>query len=130
MKKFALLLLLLPALAHARQAASPVKLAGTGVTSHSVTLNWVQSTSAGVTANKVYRSSISGGNYVLLFTSTSPIITYQDTSVSANQTWFYVTTAVCPTCSPVESVNSNETRQVVAADAQPQPPTGLTSSSQ
>ena len=58
-----------------------------------INLRWTQSTSSGVTQNKVYRSTTSGGPYSLLATL-SATTTYSDSNVGAGQTYYYVITAV------------------------------------
>ena len=65
-----------------------------GPTTASVALSWTQSTSAGVTANCVYRGSVAG-TYAkpALFCSTAPITSYVDTSVARGSTWHYSVTA-------------------------------------
>lgn len=93
---------------------------------HSVTLSWTQSTSAGVTSNNVYRSVVSGGPYSLVFSSSSPIVSWLDTQVSGGSTYYYVVTAVCSNCNPSESAYSNEYKAIVPQDAKPNPPSNLT----
>ena len=92
---------------------------------HSSTLNWIQSSGAGVTGNNVYRGTTTGGPYTKIFTSVNPIITYTDTNVLALATYYYVVTATCATCSPAESGYSNEVKAVIPGDPQPPAPTGL-----
>ena len=62
--------------------------------SHSVTLNWVASTTPNVSYN-VYRSTTSGGPYSTKLNA-SPIagLSYVDNAVQAGQTYYYVVTAV------------------------------------
>lgn len=63
-------------------------------TPHSNTLTWTLSTTPGVTVQKVYRGTISGGPYTLLATIPSATVTtYQDTAVMAGQNHCYVLTA-------------------------------------
>lgn len=71
-----------------------------------VSLNATPSTSSGVTSYNIYRGTVSGGPYQVIGNSPTPA--YLDTTVGAHFTFFYVETAVCPTCSPQESSNSNE----------------------
>lgn len=61
--------------------------------SHSVVLNWTQSTSPAITGNKVYRGTASG-NETLLYTSSTPIVTYTDGPFSTGATYYYRITAV------------------------------------
>jgi fibronectin type 3 domain-containing protein len=96
---------------------------------HSASLTWNQSTSSGVTGNNVYRGTTSGGPYVKIFTSSSPITTYKDSTVAAATTYYYVVTATCTTCNPQESLFSTEVKAVIPSDA-PQPPTSLTVTTQ
>jgi hypothetical protein len=71
----------------------PTSLSATDGTSI-VNLTWVQSSSSGITQNKVYRStSGSGGPYTLLATL-SPTTSYADTAVANGSTYYYTVTAV------------------------------------
>jgi uncharacterized protein DUF1573/Ig-like domain-containing protein/immunoglobulin I-set domain protein len=80
---------------NATNSTVTISLSGTAVlpVSHSVTLTLAPN-SSNVVGYNVYRSSISNGPYTKLdsppFTST----TYTDTTVLANQTYYYVATAV------------------------------------
>jgi fibronectin type 3 domain-containing protein len=58
-----------------------------------VTLKWTQSSSPGVTQNRIYRSTTSSGGYSLRATINAGT-TYTDTSVSVGVTYYYVVTAV------------------------------------
>jgi hypothetical protein len=73
--------------------------------SHSVTLDWIASTSAVIGYN-VFRGTVSGGPYTQLNPSLVTTTQYQDSSVQSGQTYYYVVTAV--DSSHVESTNSNE----------------------
>lgn len=64
----------------------------TTTTAHSVTLNWQASSSSGVTAYDVYRSTVSGGYYGLLGNTSR--LTYKDTAVQSGTTYYYVVTAL------------------------------------
>jgi hypothetical protein len=76
---------------------------------HTVSLNWTDSGTSGVGYN-VYRSNTPGGPYSKLTTSVQSTAGYVDTSVSAGQIYYYVTTAVNSTG---ESAYSNEAQAVV-----------------
>lgn len=91
--------------------------------SHSVILSWTQSTttSPAITGNKVYRGTVSGSE-TLLYTSTTPIVTYTDGPFSTGVTYYYRVTA---TNANGESAYSNEVSAVVPAV--PAAPTVLTS---
>jgi hypothetical protein len=52
--------------------------AASAQTAHTVALTWTQSTFSGVTANKVYRSTVSGAQGSAIYSSTTPIITYTE----------------------------------------------------
>jgi hypothetical protein len=78
-----------------------------GQVAHQVTLTWKQSAgiltsgnlgwfplSGGITGNCVYRALSSVGPYSRLFCSSSPSITYTDTTVQAGQTYYYAISAV------------------------------------
>lgn len=71
----------------------------------SVQLNWVQSTTTGVTGNNVYRSQVAGGPYVQVFSSPTKIVAWSDTTITAGELYCYVVTAVGPNG---ESPYSNE----------------------
>ena len=65
-----------------------------GPSSPSVSLNWTQSTTAGVTANCVYRGSAAGKyDMPAIFCSTAPITSYKDTTVWRSMTYHYAVTA-------------------------------------
>ena len=76
--------------------------------SHSVTLSWTASTSAGVSGYYVYRGTISG-QYTKL-NPAAPVsttqLTFTDTSVQSGTTYYYAVTAV--DSSNVESTYSNQ----------------------
>jgi hypothetical protein len=78
---------------------------------HSVTLNWVASTSTNVVGYKVYRGTVAGGPYTLLTTTPVVGVTYTDSIVQAGQTYYYAVTAV--DSSNNASVYSNEATAVV-----------------
>ena len=96
-------------------------------TAHSNTLNWTASPSSGITGYNIYRSSTSGQYGTTPFASVSgTTLTFVDSSTKALDNFFYVVTAVCATCSPQESVFSNEVNAVTPGDARPSPPGTLT----
>ena len=74
-------------------------------TTRSATLNWDAITSALVGYN-VYRATHAGGPYTKLNSSAIEPTSYTDSTVQADQTYFYVVTAV--DANGVESVASNE----------------------
>src|SRR5208337_2609160 len=91
-------------------------------TQHAATLSWTQSTTAGVTANNVYRGTVSGGPYTLLTTTALPAATtYVDNSVTGGTTYYYVVTALIGAS---ESAFSNQA--TAAIPATPNAPTSLT----
>src|SRR5205807_9316734 len=81
-----------------------------GPTAHSATLNWDASTSALVGYN-VYRATQAGGPYTKLNSSPIEPTSYTDSTVQADQTYFYVVTAV--DANGVESVFYNEVQAAV-----------------
>ena len=83
--------------------APPAGLVASGAREQ-VLLRWTQSSSSGVTQNKVYRSRRSDGAYALVAT-VSTTESYTDTSVRRKTTYFYVVTAVS---SGGESAYSNQ----------------------
>jgi predicted phage tail protein len=105
-----------PQAAHSAQKTGNVKSVTSMVAgSHSVVLNWTQSitTSPAITGNKIYRGTASG-NETLLYTSSTPIVTYTDGPFSTGATYYYRITAVNASG---ESSYSNEVSAAV-----PSPP--------
>jgi hypothetical protein len=78
---------------------------------HSVTLNWIASSSTNVTGYNVYRGTASGGAYTKVNSALVQSTTYADGSVTAGKTYYYVTTAVDG--NGAESGYSNEAQSVV-----------------
>jgi hypothetical protein len=80
---------------------------GTGIApiQHQVALNWTADTSS-VAGYNVYRGTVAGGPYTKLNAASDVITSYTDTSVTAGQTYYYLTTAVDN--QGVESTYSNE----------------------
>jgi opacity protein-like surface antigen len=73
---------------------------------HSAALSWTASTTGGVAGYNVYRSTVSGGPYTRINTTLQALTNYDDLTVQAGQTYYYVVTAV--NGSGVESVDSNQ----------------------
>ena len=77
-----------------RTASEKYELTVDGDSSYSVELSWTASTSSNVLGYNLFRSTTSGGPY----TQINPVViagtTYQDTSVAAGKTYYYVTTTV------------------------------------
>jgi len=75
-------------------ASKKYELTVDGGSSYSVELSWSASTSSDVLGYNLFRSTTNGGPY----TQINPIViagtTYQDTSVAAGKTYYYVTTTV------------------------------------
>lgn len=91
-----------------------------GPTQPSVTLNWTQSTTTGVTKNCVYRGTATGVYAKpALFCSTAPITSYQDQQVTRGTTFFYAVTA------SVGGTESNFSNEVTATPPVVNAPTGL-----
>lgn len=81
---------------------------------HSVDLTWKPGVGSNPTAYKVYRSAVSGSNYLRIATVTTASYTDVDQSVlKTGTTWFYVVTAME---GKAESTNSNEVRITVPVD--------------
>lgn len=100
---------------------------GNAQTTHGILFNWTQSTSTGVTANRVKCGTATGGPYSIVFTSTGPIVSYDwlttSSIVGVGGTRYYcVVTALAGT---VESVNSNEVNAIFP-ETPPTPVTGAT----
>jgi len=91
----------------AQNSPLSVPLSGTGVQSNpeSVSLSWVASTSQVIGYN-VYRATSSSGTYSKLNGSPNPATSYTDSTVSADQTYYYYVTSV--NSSNVESSPSNK----------------------
>ena len=123
MKKFVIIAIILAAVLSHAQLTSKVqrKVNPDAPTQHQVALSWTQSTTPGITSNNVYRGTTSGGPYTLIYSSTTPITAYTDTSVVGGDTYYYVVTALIGT---EESGYSNQYQANVPVA--PAPPTGLT----
>jgi hypothetical protein len=87
-------------------------LSGGGVApqQHSVSLSWTCAGSA-IAGYNIYRGSVSGGPYAKINSALDTTPAYGDDSVTAGQTYYYVTTAVDG--SGMESAYSNEAQAVV-----------------
>lgn len=94
---------------------------------HQVALTWTQSSGPGtITGNNVYRCTGNAcTNYAVLYSSSTPIVTYTDTTVVAGSTYTYVVTALAGI---EESAYSNQFVGVIPTP--PSAPTGLTGTSQ
>ncbi len=90
-----------------------IALSGTGVqqVSHSAVLTWTASTSSGVVGYNIYRSTVSGGPYVILDSAAVSADTYTDSSVQSGTTYFYVVRSVDST--GTESVNSSQVQATI-----------------
>ena len=79
--------------------------------SHSVTLNWVASTSTDLQGYNLYRADVAGGAYMKL--NVSPILAtnYVDASVASGRIYYYAATAIGSNNS--ESEHSNQATAVV-----------------
>jgi hypothetical protein len=66
-----------------------VTIGASAQTAHTVGLTWTQSIFSGVTANKVYRSTVSGAQGSAIYSSTTPIVTYTDSGPLTNGTTYY-----------------------------------------
>lgn len=92
------------------QAAATVPAAPTALTATAarkagkISLSWTQSTGSGLTNNKVYRGTTTGGPYSLVATI-SPTTSYNDSGLTSGTTYYYVVTAVN---SAGESAYSNQ----------------------
>jgi hypothetical protein len=77
---------------------------------HTVTLTWTADTST-VAGYNIFRTTVSGGPYMLINTALDASTNYVDNTVQSGQTYYYVTTAV--TTAGVESAYSNQVVAVV-----------------
>ena len=85
--------------------AAPTNLTAAQSGKKKIALNWVQSTSPGITQNKIYRSTTSGGPYSLVATIPAAA-TYQNNGLTSGTRYYYVVTAV--NSSGLESPTSNQ----------------------
>jgi fibronectin type 3 domain-containing protein len=83
---------------------------GTAATQHDVNLSWSSSSST-VSGYNVYRGTLSGGPYGKINSSSDPGTSFSDTSVQANETYYYVVTGV--NSAGEESAYSNQVTAVV-----------------
>ena len=98
---------------NATGSPAAISLTGTGVTAptaHTVGLTW-NDTGTSIAGYNVYRSTTSGSGYVKVNAALVPSMSYTDSSVQNNTTYYYVTTAVDG--SGNESAHSNEASAVV-----------------
>jgi fibronectin type 3 domain-containing protein len=93
---------------------SGINFNSTAVVSHTVSLNWVASTSTDVLGYNVYRSTAAAGPYTKLTASVVAGTAYVDNNVAAGQTYYYVATAV-------DSSNSESEYSAQAAATVPTP---------
>jgi hypothetical protein len=75
--------------------AAPTKLNAVGA-KRKVMLSWTQSVTPGVTQNRIYRATVSGGPYGLI-ASVGAQTSYTDTQVIGGTIYYYVVTAVSAT---------------------------------
>lgn len=78
--------------------------------SHQANLHWTASVSTGVTGYNVYRSVVSGSQFVKIGSVSASTTSYVDGGLPAGNTYFYVVTAVAGTG---ESGFSNQATGVV-----------------
>ena len=74
-------------------------------------LTWTASTSSGVVGYNIYRSTVSGGPYVILDSAAVSADTYTDSTVQSGTTYFYVVRSVDNT--DAESVNSSQVQATI-----------------
>lgn len=95
-----------------------IPLSGDGVTAnqsskHSVALAW-DASSGSIVGYYIYRSSKPSGPYARVNSSSTPSLSYADSSVSNGQTYYYVVTAV--NSSNIESTDSNTASATIPAN--------------
>ncbi len=97
---------------NASNTTAAQSLTGTGAAAvqHQVALSWSASTSSVVGYN-VYRGTAAGGPYSKINSAADASTVYTDTSVTAGQSYFYLTTAV--DSEGVESTYSNEVAAII-----------------
>jgi len=99
---------------NASNSPSILSLSGDGTApppQYSVALSWAASASQNINGYNVYRSSNPGGPYTRVNSALNSNTAYTDNSVTAGQTYYYVTTAV--NSSDQESAYSNQATAVV-----------------
>jgi len=99
---------------NASSATTVESMTGTGTApiQHSVDLTWTGS--SGAVGYNVYRSNVSAGPYTLISTTVDGTTAYIDNTVSAGQTYYYVTTAV--NSNSTDSGYSNVAEAVIPSD--------------
>jgi len=80
-------------------------------TAHSVLLAWTASPSSGVTGYNLYRSTVSGNDYVQINTTLIAGLSYVDGTVADGTTYYYVLTSV--DAAGNESDYSTEVKMVI-----------------
>jgi hypothetical protein len=95
-------------ISNAANSPAVASLSGTGSAppQHQVDLSWNPSNSQGISGYNVYRGSKTGGPYSKVNPVLDAVTGYTDSSVTAGQSYYYVTTAV--DTAGVESSYSNE----------------------
>ena len=78
---------------------------------HSVSLSWTASVSSNVSGYNMYRGTTAGGPFTKVNSTLIIATSYQDTTVQAGQTYYYVATAV--DSSAIESAYSNQAPAVI-----------------
>jgi hypothetical protein len=78
---------------------------------HYVSLTWAASTSPNIIGYNVYRSSTSAGPYTQLNSQLVTTVSYNDSTVTAGQTYYYVMTSV--NNSSYQSAYSNQVQAIV-----------------
>jgi WD40 repeat protein len=93
------------------KAAENITVASTApVVSHSVSLKWGASSSSGIVAYNVYRST-PGGTYTKIASTAGNVTNYTDSQVTAGATYYYVTTAL--NSAGAESKYSNSATAII-----------------
>lgn len=107
---------------------APTSLNATDVPSDqggSINLAWTVSTSSGVTEQRIYRSTTSGTNYILINTiMNNTTETYTDTGRTNGTPYYYVIRSYHGG-DALESANSNESSATAVDNIAPNAPTGL-----
>jgi regulation of enolase protein 1 (concanavalin A-like superfamily) len=73
---------------------APTGLTASSTVKRKINLAWTQSTSPGITQNKVYRSTTGSGGPYTLRATLAPSTSYTDSGLTSGQQYFYVVTAV------------------------------------
>ena len=85
-------------------------------TDKAINLTWTGSTTADISGYNIYRSETKGKDYKKIGSTVKATLTYQDQSIAASKTYYYIVRTYKAT---LESVSSDEVSALVPVDATP-----------